>query len=199
MSSQFRTGGSTRGNRHSRSRRGNRSFKSNPSSRASGSSKSQASTQSSQKSHLEDRLHEEYNPPFRLNASWSADEFYKLKIPHPFFEGNTETVQFPVLKASVSLSSRAIFYQTILDIQEQVNFDGENGPMLYYTFMRCVQGEALSEWRDIASLRADDAARSPENFAIGFQCVGIAARKIAFNLVSLSLLVSSFAPGMSVI
>jgi hypothetical protein len=54
----------------------------------------------------------------------------------------------------------------VLDLQEQVAFDGNNRPNLYYTFACCLKGAALSKWRGHARERADEAACTPENFAI---------------------------------
>ena len=54
----------------------------------------------------------------------------------------------------------------VLDIQEQVAFNGNNGPNLYYTFVCCLRGEAISEWwGHDAWERANDAAHTSDNFA----------------------------------
>ena len=110
------------------------------------------------------KLHDEFNPPFRLNYQWTSTEHYKLKIPHPFFADEKETVHFPIFKSSPLLAARATFYQHVLDIMNQVQFDGENGPNLYYTFTRCLRQEALTEWYDIIHPRQTDDDRSPANF-----------------------------------
>ena len=47
----------------------------------------------------------------------------------------------------------------------QVQFDGSNGPNLYYTFTRCLQEETLTDWNDIILLRTTD-TRTTENFAV---------------------------------
>ena len=111
------------------------------------------------------KLHDEFNPPFRLNYQWTSTEHYKLKIPHPFFPDEKETVHFPIFKSSPLLAARATFYQHVLDIMIQVQFDGDNGPNLYYTFTRCLRQEALTEWYDITRPRQNDADRSPTNFS----------------------------------
>ena len=111
------------------------------------------------------KLHDEFNPLFRLNYQWTSEEHYKLKIPHPFFPDEKETVHFPIFKSSPLLAARATFYQHVLDIMIQVQFDGDNGPNLYYTFTRCLRQEALTEWYDITRPRQNDADRSPTNFS----------------------------------
>ncbi len=45
----------------------------------------------------------------------------------------------------------------------QLQFDGENGPNLYYTFTRCLREEALTEWYDIIQPRQTDDDCSPTN------------------------------------
>ena len=107
------------------------------------------------------KLHGEFNPPFRLNYQWTSEE----QIPHPFFPDEKETVHFPIFKSSPLLAARASFYQHGLDIMNQVQFDGDNGPNLYYTFTRCLRQEALTKWHDITRPRQTDADRSPTNFA----------------------------------
>jgi len=47
----------------------------------------------------------------------------------------------------------------------QGQFDGDNGPNLYYTFTRCLRQEALTEWYDIIQPHQTDADRSTANFA----------------------------------
>ncbi len=71
---------------------------------------------------------------------------------------------FPIFKSSPLLAARATFYQHVLDIKNQVQFDGENGPNLYYTFTRCLRQEALIEWYDIIQPLQTDDDRSPKNF-----------------------------------
>lgn len=113
------------------------------------------------------KLEEEYHPPFSLHCDWKPEEKYKLKIPHPYFADEKETVEFPILSSpDSSFSDRALFYKQVLDIQEQVNFSGTDGPNLYYTFTRCLRGEPLSEWQDILDDRGDANNRTPANYAI---------------------------------
>jgi len=109
------------------------------------------------------KLHDEFHPPFRLNYQWTSAEYYKLKIPHPFFPDEKETVHFPIFKSSPLLAARATFHQPVLDIMNQ--FDGDNRSNLYYTFTRCLRQEALTEWYDIIQPRQTDAGRSTANFA----------------------------------
>ena len=111
------------------------------------------------------KLQREYNPPFVLGAKWSAKEHYKFKVPHPFLVGEKEIVNFPIFESGNSLSDRALFYGEVLDLQENVGFDGANGGLLYYTFRRCLKGDALNEWKDITSGRAE-ADLTPANFSI---------------------------------
>ena len=87
------------------------------------------------------------------------------KIPHPFFPDENETVHFPIFKSSPLLAARVTFYQHVLDIMNQVQFDGDNGPNLYYTFTRCLCQDALTEWYDIIQPRQTDGDRSTANFA----------------------------------
>ena len=110
------------------------------------------------------KLHDEFNPSFRLNYQCLTTEHYKLRIPHPFFADEKETVHFPVLKSCPLLATRATFYQHVLDIMTQVQFDGENGLNLTCTFTRCLRQEALTEWYDIIQPRQTDGDRSPTNF-----------------------------------
>ena len=128
MSNQYRAGG-TRGSGRFSSRGSNPR---RPAPRSNNRSNNFASRQPQQKSQLS-KLNEEYQPPFQLNHTWKAEEFYKLKLPHPHFEDEKETIQFPVFSTSDALADRALFYQEALDIQEQVAFDGDNGPNLYHT------------------------------------------------------------------
>ena len=164
--SQFRAQGSSRNSRSSRFHsRGDSS--SNFSARRSSSharSSHQNRNRSNQKSQLA-LLKEEYDPPFVLNSMWKSEEFYKVKIPHPFIADEKETIQFPILESTGSMSDRAIHYQEVLDLQESVGFDGDNGPNLYYTYTRCLKGQALTDWKTIASRRVDEAQRTPENFS----------------------------------
>ncbi len=57
------------------------------------------------------KLHNEFNPPFRLNNQWTTTKYYQLKIPH--------TVHFPVFKSSPLLAARATFYQHVLEIMNK--------------------------------------------------------------------------------
>jgi len=119
----------------------------------------------SRQTHPFAKFHDEFNPPFRLNYQWTSTEHYKFKIPHPFFPNEKETVHFPIFKSSPLLAARAIFYQIVLDIMNQVQFDGDNGPNLYYTFTRCLRQEALTEWCGITQPRQTDVDPSPTNFS----------------------------------
>ena len=162
MSNQFRAQGGAQGN--GRFRRG-RSSSQNQSRRTSnGGRNHQRRPQSNQKSQLT-LLNEEYNPPFQLSSEWKPSEFYKIKLPHPFFPDEKETVQFPILESTGTIADRAMHYQEVLDIQDSVNFDGDNGPNLYYTYTRCLKGQALIDWKAIASLRTTAAQRTPEHFS----------------------------------
>ena len=77
------------------------------------------------------KLQEEYNPPFLLNASWKTEHHYKVKVPHPFLDNEKGTVHFPILSKTTTLSDHAIHYKEVLDLMEQVHFDGDNGPYFY--------------------------------------------------------------------
>ena len=114
------------------------------------------------------KLEEQFKPPFTLQADWKPDEseYYSMKIPHPHLEDQKESVYFPVLSsANATFSDRAMFYKQVLDLQDQVQFDGDDGPMLYYTLSRCLRGEPLSEWKDIVEDRGDVANQTPDNFS----------------------------------
>ena len=37
---------------------------------------------------------------------------------------------------------------------------------MYYTYTRCLKGQALTDWKTITSRRVDEAQRTPENFSI---------------------------------
>ena len=150
--SSFRSRGSTRGSSSSNGRRSSNFGRSN-----------QRSSRNNQKSYLT-QLKEDYDPPFVLNAQWKTEEFYKVKIPHPFIEDEKETIQFPILESATSIADRAIHYQEVLDLQESVGFDGGNGANLYYTYTRCLKGQALIDWKTISSERLVN-DRTPENFA----------------------------------
>ena len=83
------------------------------------------------------KLQREYNPSLILWAKWSAKEHYKVKVPHPYLQGEKETVNFPVFESGNSLSDRTLFHGEVLDLHENVGFDGNNGGLLYYTFRLC--------------------------------------------------------------
>ena len=70
----------------------------------------------SRQPHSLTKLHDEFNPPFRLNYQWTSEEHYILKIPHPFFSDEKETVHFPICKSNPLLAARATFYQHVLEI-----------------------------------------------------------------------------------
>lgn len=162
MNSQFRAKGSARGN----SRFSNQGGYSSNRKTSSGQNRSNNRNQmTKQKSQLA-ILYEEYNPPFQLEAKWKSEERYKIKIPHPFFPDEKETVEFPVLSTTGSLCDRAIHYQEVLDLQDSVSFDGSNGPNLYYTFTRCLKGQALIDWKSISHIRSTNADRTPDNFSL---------------------------------
>ena len=89
-----------------------------------------------------------------------------MKIPHPHLKDQKESVYFPVLSSNnATFSDRAIFYKQVLDLQEQVKFDGNDGPMLYYTLSRCLRNESLSEWKDIVEDQGAVTNFTPENFS----------------------------------
>ena len=97
-----------------------------------------------------EKLHKDYKPTFKLDFQWEPEDYYKIKIPYPHIPNEKETVQFPMLSEGTELGDpRAVFYNAIVDIQEQVEFDGTNGPLLYYSFNRCLKGTALNEWKEI--------------------------------------------------
>ena len=162
MSNQFRAQGGAQ--RDGRFRRGGSSSQNRSRRTSNGSRNHQRRPQSNQKSQLT-LLNEEYNPPFQLLSEWKPSEFYKIKLPHPFFPDEKETVQFPILESTGTIADRAMHYQEVLDLQDSVNFDGDNGPNLYYTYTRCLKGQALIDWKAIAGLRATAAQRTPEHFA----------------------------------
>jgi len=163
MSSQSQQG------RRQRSR-GSRSQGQRSSNQFKGRDRQSPSKNKSQKSSINflTKLEKEYNPPFVLGATWEPkeSEYYQVKLPHPFFEDQKETVRFPMFSSGTKISERSLFYSSVLDLQEQVNFYGENGPLLYYTLGTCLKGDPLMEWKDIVSVRENNAARTPENFAI---------------------------------
>ena len=99
----------------------------------------------------------EYNPPFLLGARWESKEHYKLKIQHPFFQNEKETVSFPIYNGGHKSQDRAIFYSEVLEIQNSVQFEAENGPLLYYTFRRCLKADPLNDWKEIVITRNTDA------------------------------------------
>ena len=120
MSSQHRAGRQQRNGNRNRQRNGN----SGPANgRGQGSPKGKSQQSKNQQQSFLSRLEKEYNPPFCLGTKWQSKEFYKVKLPHPFFPAEKETVQFPILESSNKLSDRALFYADVLDQQEQVNFD----------------------------------------------------------------------------
>ena len=163
MSQQYRS----RASRNRNSRGSNPRFSSSTSSTKSRRTPSQGQAVSGQNQSQLAKLEDEYHPPFSLNCDWKADERYKLKIPHPHIADEKETVEFPILSSpDATFSDRALFYKQVLDIQEQVQFDGNDGPNLYYTFTRCLRGEPLSEWQDLMDDRGTTAAnRSPANYS----------------------------------
>ena len=80
MSNQFNKSNQRNHNRNFSDRNKNQNYNRNP--------------QFNHRSNPLAKLHEECNPPFRLNFKWSSTDFYKLKIPHPFYDDEKETVTF---------------------------------------------------------------------------------------------------------
>ena len=140
---------------------------SNPRSQSSRRSRNDPAVSSNNTKSQLAKLDEEYKPPFALEAKFTADTFYKLKIPHPHFPNEKETVSFPVLiKSSASFSDRALHYKQVLDIQEQTAaFAGADANNLYYTFTRCLQDEPLAEWQEILDDRPLADRANADNFA----------------------------------
>ena len=103
-----------------------------------------------------DKLAEEYKPPFPLNYKWSPQERIKIKLPNPYVEGQFETFNFPVCSTETKFADRALFYKELLDLQEQAEMGDDNVPYLYHMFKRCLKDQALVDWIDITEDRPRD-------------------------------------------
>jgi hypothetical protein len=79
---------------------------------------------------------EEYNPPYPLWYKWETTEMVKIKLPNPYVEGDKETVEFPVLASDTTMTDRALFYQQVLDLENQSEVGNDNVPYLYHIFHR---------------------------------------------------------------
>ena len=122
----------------------------------------------------------EYDPPFVVGKKWEAKKHYKMKVTHPHLPGQTDTVQFPMIGEQTIMSDRAQFNDILVDLQDAVGLDGDNGALLYYNYGRCLEGQSLVDWKGILAERdahpapaADgqpavepNNARSPANFSL---------------------------------
>ena len=121
----------------------------------------------------------EYDPPFIVGKKWEPKKHYKMKVQHPHLPGQNDTVQFPVINEETMMSDRAQFNDILVDLQDAVGLDGDNGDLLYYNYGRCLEGQSLVDWKGILAARdahPDPAAqgqpdvepnnaRSPANFS----------------------------------
>ena len=101
-------------------------------------------------------LQEEYDPLFPLGKWWKAAKKYKIKVVHPFLEDQTNTVEFPVYYRDNDMSSWSLFHKELDDLITQLQFDQENGDLLYYTFGQCLRDQALSDWTSVVQERDND-------------------------------------------
>jgi Reverse transcriptase (RNA-dependent DNA polymerase). len=108
------------------------------------------------KKSFNDKLVEEYKPPFPLNYKWTPSERIKLKLPNPYVEGQFETFNFPVCATETKFADRALFYKEFLDLQEQAELGDDNVLYLYHMFKRCLKDQALVDWIDITENRPRD-------------------------------------------
>jgi hypothetical protein len=113
------------------------------------SSASKHTPNNAAKKSFNDKLAEEFKPPFPLNFKWTPSERIKIKLPNPYVEGQFETFNFPVCANETKFSDRALFYKELLDLQEQAELGNENVPYLYHMFKRCLKDQALVDWNDI--------------------------------------------------
>ena len=139
------------------SRRRNRHNK-----RGNTSSKSKSSSPNSNTRDVLKQLEIEYDPPFVLGKKWEPKKNYKLKVQHPHLPNQTETVQFPVISEETSMSDRAQFNDTLVDLQDAVGFDGDNGNLLYYNYGRCLEGQSAVDWKEILAEREQLTVKSFE-------------------------------------
>ena len=84
-----------------------------------------------------------YDPPFVVGKKWEAKKHYKMKVQHPHLPGQTDTVQFPMIGEQTIMSDRAQFNDILVDLQDAVGLDGDNGALLYYNYGRCLEGQSL--------------------------------------------------------
>jgi hypothetical protein len=103
-----------------------------------------------------EKIFEEYKPPFPLNYKWTPQEQIKIKLPNPYVSGQFETFNFPVCSTETKFADRALFYKELLDLQEQAELDDDNVPYLYHMFKRCLKDQALVDWIDITEDRSRD-------------------------------------------
>jgi hypothetical protein len=114
--------------------------------------KNQANKNQQSKS-FNDKLAEEFKPPFILNYKWKSSERIKIKLQNPYVENEKETFLFPVCSSEIKFADRALFYKEYLDLQEQAEFGADNVPYLYHLFKRCLNGQSLADWNTITSGR----------------------------------------------
>ena len=60
-------------------------------------------------------------------------------------------------------SDRAQFNDTLVDLQEAVGFDGDNGNLFYNNYGRCLEGQSDVDWKEILAERDNQPAPAKEN------------------------------------
>ena len=76
-----------------------------------------------------------------------------MKVQHPHLPGQTDTVQFPMIGEQTIMSDRAQFNDILVDFQDAVGLDGNNGALLYYNYGHCLEGQSLVDWKGILADR----------------------------------------------
>ncbi len=127
------------------------------------SQKNKSSSSQSSTNDVPKQLEIEYDPPFVLGKKWEPKKHYKLKVQHPHLPDQTETVQFPVISEETAMSDRAQFNDVLVDLQNAVGFDGDNGNLLYYNYGRCLEGQSSVDWKEILAERDNHPAPAEED------------------------------------
>ena len=111
------------------------------------------------------KFEDEYDPPFVLGHIWEPQEYYKIKLSHPFLTNQIDAFNFPIAEGETRMSDRAIFAQEAVRLMKTGNFDTNNGELAYYTIERSTKGICRSDWDIVTQWREglDDTGNDPDN------------------------------------
>ncbi len=63
-----------------------------------------------------------------------------------------------MISEETTMSDRAQFNDTLVDLQEAIGFNGPNGNLLYYDYGRCLEGLSAVDWKEILGERDNQSA-----------------------------------------